>query len=153
MKVIPFVSVVFSVGFGLAGFFGFAWLITWMGKKFGGVGNLKEIQLAYALVLVPIMVSAVFEIIINIPVWQNFFSNPYNFDQPRIRDLFAQNPVLLPLSFIFHFWLIVLSIINISEAHKYSKVQAFKTFVAIGVLLISVFLVVFFFVMFLIRLL
>ena len=152
MKVIPFVSVVVGVGFGLVVFFGFARLITWMGKKFGGIGNLKEIQLAYALILVPTLFSFVLEIIIDIPAWQNFFSNPGHFDQPSIRDLFAQNPVLLPLSFVFHFWLIILWIINISEAHQYSKGQAFKTFLALGGLFFSVGLVLFFLVMFLIGL-
>jgi hypothetical protein len=141
-----FLSVLITFGLSFGSYFLFAWLLFRIGKKLKGKGNLQQIQAAYALVYIPCLIMLILRTISEIPAWTSLISNRDNLGQLNTRELsdqinsagmVAHSPLIALLIFVFCVWMIFPWIINISEAHKYSKWQAFKTHLAVIGLLIS----------------
>ena len=154
-----FLSVLISSALTMGSYFLFAWLIFRIGKKLGGKGDLKQVQAAYALVFIPCFVMLVLKTISEIPVWGELISNLDNLDRLNILDLARQMntagmaahyPFIALLILVFCVWMLFPWIINISEAHKYSKWQAFKTHLAVIGIIISGLICLFIFIFFLI---
>jgi hypothetical protein len=127
------------IGFG--SFYLSAWLIFRIGKNFGGKGKLQPIQAAFALAYSPILMGCILKFLVEIPNWYKFFSNMDNLSSISAADLQSINSLASLPVIIFCIWMLFPWIINISEAHQYSKWKAFKTHLTIVGIFFAVFAV------------
>jgi hypothetical protein len=155
LSVAIFIVLILMLGFGVGNFYIFAWLLYRIGKKLGGKGKLKEIQSAYALVYCPMYFLIFFMKIFQMDTWGKLFLGTANADDFLLASRVAAHPFMVLLFLPLTVWMVFLWIINISEAHKFSKWKALKTHLAVlGTLfsIVIVFLIFVFLIVFLIKL-
>jgi hypothetical protein len=130
-----FLSALFLPVIGLGGFYLFSWLLFWVGKKVGGKGKLQNVQVAYALVYPLICIGSFLKMILYVPLWIKLISNMDHLSDLSTADMSRSIPVLL-FTVLFGFWVLFPTVINISEAHKFSIGKSIKTH--LGVMGISI---------------
>ena len=134
-KVLLFAAIVLaSVLVTLLLFYGFAWLVTIVGRLLDGSGTARDVRTAMAWGLAPLLWSLLYRIPGTILVWRMGVpetDDPVKLFEAISRAGCAVAIVFLTLDVVFLIWCLVVESCCLAEAHKFSPWKGF------GVLAIS----------------
>lgn len=126
----PLAVVVVMGGVTIILFYLTSWFAFWAGKKLKGKGKLEEVRMAIALVYCPMFIILMLSPVLDIPVWAMVFSGATDLKEILLAQS-TVSPLKGFLEFVFSIWTLFPWIINVSEAHRFSKWNAFKTNLAV----------------------
>ena len=117
------VILIFGIGFGIVAFWAVAWLFYRFGMILGGKGSFQKIRTAYAWGYPPCIASLLFDGLGDIPEWVRTFSGAALM-KVASEPMAGWQILLQIISIGFAIWSLVLCVINISEAHRFSAARS-----------------------------
>lgn len=132
------------LGGALSGIIGLAitaGLSTLIGKLFGGVGRFKEMFMAIGAAYIPVALSIVIYILHLLIVGEALF---IDIDMSIVQAIWLIFSGVLTI--VLSFWTLILTVLAISEVHRFSVWRALVTYIIPAVLLVLLLLLFIFFI-------
>lgn len=120
-----FAEVIIGCLLGILFFFIYSGVVLWIGNWSGGKGTYLEVTTACAWAYPPFFGSLFFDFLRQIQNLKMVFQGGVDLKYLLTAPMADWHHIFTAISYLFGFWVLVLTVINVSEAHKISIWKSF----------------------------